>query len=165
MAAFLTEDVFKDVLNKVLEIYRIKNLKENQKKSIRLLALDKRDVLAVLPTGYGKSLIYQVLPKLFEEGYNLLYGSKKTFSIIVVSPLEYIREQQVIKLNALGIKAVCLEKSTETDRAILSGHSYEILFGSAEQWLSSKWKKAIQEKRITNITALVVDEVHTVELW
>ena len=154
--------MFEDVLNKVLEIYRIKNLKENQKKSIRLLALDKQDVLAVLPTDYGKSLIYQVSPKLFEEGYNLLYRSKKTFSIIVVSPLEYIREQQVIKLNALGIKAVCLEKSTETDRAILSGHSYEILF---EQWLSSKWKKAIQEKRITNITALVVDEVHTVELW
>ncbi len=77
MAAFLTEDVFEDVLNKVLEIYRIKNLKENQKKSIRLLALDKQDVLAVLPTDYGKSLIYQVSPKLFEEGYNLLYRSKK----------------------------------------------------------------------------------------
>ena len=166
MAAFFGGDIkFDNVLASVLKIYNIKKLKNNQETCIRLLADDKRDVLAVLPTGYGKSLIYQILPKLYEEGYKMLHGLYMNFTIIVVSPLEYIRKQQVTKLKNLGIKAANLDNSNEVDEAISNGQDFEIIFGSAEQWLSPHWKKALQTKRLANIIALVVDEVHTVELW
>ena len=46
------------------------------------------DVIAILPTGYGKSVIYQMLPNIIQE----LEGEMAT--VIVVSPLDFIRQQQ-----------------------------------------------------------------------
>jgi superfamily II DNA helicase RecQ len=67
-------------------------------------------MFAVLPTGFGKSVIYQVLPALFSELHRLLCGTIENFVVAVVSPLEYIRAQQVetlgLGLRKLGIQAV-----------------------------------------------------------
>lgn len=43
--------------------------------------------------------------------------------------------------------------------------SFNIVFGSAEQWLTDRWKKALQFGTLHCIDVLVVDEVHTVETW
>ena len=40
-----------------------------------------------------------------------------------------------------------------------------IVFGSAEQWLSDRWKKALQFGSLNDTEILVVDEVQTVETW
>ena len=166
MAALFGGDAkFDNVLASVLKIYNIAKLKNNQERCIRFLVKDKLDVLAVLPTGYGKSLIYQVLPKLYEDGYRMLRGLYMNFTIVVVSPFEYVRTQQVAKLNNLGIKAVSLDNGNKVDKAISNGQDFEIIFGSAEQWLSLHWKKAIQMKKLANIKAIVVDEIYIVQLW
>jgi superfamily II DNA helicase RecQ len=65
-------------------------------------------VFAVLPTGFGKSRIYQVLPVLFSELHRLRHGTIKNFVVAVVNPLEFICVQQVETLRKLGIQAVCL---------------------------------------------------------
>jgi superfamily II DNA helicase RecQ len=65
-----------------------------------------QDVFAVLPTAFRKPLIYQVLPALFSELHRLLRGTIENFVVAVVSPLEYIRVQQVETLRKLGIQAV-----------------------------------------------------------
>jgi superfamily II DNA helicase RecQ len=70
-------------------------LKEQQKFSIRKLVVDSQDVFAVLPTGFGKSLIYQVLQVLTSGLHRLRHGTIKNFVVAVVRPLEYIRVQQV----------------------------------------------------------------------
>jgi superfamily II DNA helicase RecQ len=51
------------------------------------------DVLGILPTGFGKILIYQLLPKVFASYWFAKTGEKKTCNVIVVSPLELIRKQ------------------------------------------------------------------------
>ena len=57
-------DLFHDFLNYVLEKYGFQDLRlrEEQYEVLKSIVLGKSDVLAVLPTGYGKSLIYQLLP-------------------------------------------------------------------------------------------------------
>jgi hypothetical protein len=51
-------------------------------------------------------IIYQVLPALFSELHRLLRGTIENIVVAVVSPLEYIRIQQVETLRKLGIQAV-----------------------------------------------------------
>ena len=57
------------------------------------------------------------------------------------------------------------DNGNKVDKAISNGQDFEIIFGSAEQWLSPHWKKAIQMKKLANIKAIVADEVRTVQLW
>jgi hypothetical protein len=68
-------------------------------------------VFAVLPTGFGKSLIYQVLPTLFSELHRLCHGTVKNFVVAVVIPLEFIRVQQVERTKLFA--SVRLNRETE----------------------------------------------------
>ena len=63
-----------------------------------------RDALAVLPTGGGKSLCYQ-LPALVREGL-----------VVVISPLVALMEDQVMALQRRGIAAACLHAGLEPAR-------------------------------------------------
>ena len=59
-------------------------LKSNQRAALEVLVCDKRDLLAILPTGYRKSLIYQLFPDVL---FNVLCG-KVNSAVLVVSPSE-----------------------------------------------------------------------------
>lgn len=87
-------------------------------------------------------------------------GTKKTISVLVVSPLELIRRQQVERLNVSGVKATSLEDLRCEDLKEI-----EIVFGSAEQWLSEKWRSSLKSGNFKGAKFFVVDEVHTVETW
>ena len=87
-------------LNASLESFVHKTLKDEQKECIRRIVCHGRDVLAVLPTGFGKSAIYQLIPKvLFHMGRTANATSKTT--VAVVSPLDYIRKEQVASIEQL----------------------------------------------------------------
>ena len=60
-------------------------------------------------------------------------------SVVVVSPLEYIRKQQVenLKKEDFGITAATIGESVEVDREIETG-KVDIVYGNAEQWLSDR---------------------------
>ena len=64
-------------------------LKDEQKKCISAL-LQKKDVLGLLPTGFGKSLIFQLHPRIFE-----LVNGRKNCHVVIVSALNAITEEQV----------------------------------------------------------------------
>ncbi|XP_068720435.1 ATP-dependent DNA helicase RecQ-like [Montipora capricornis] len=87
-------------------------------------------------------------------------------SVVVVSPLEYIRKQQVENLRTAncGISAATIGESIEMDREIANG-KFDIVYGSAEQWLSESWRKTLQCGNLHRAEVLVVDEVHTVATW
>ena len=79
------------------------SLKDEQFKCISAI-VNGEDVLAVLPTGYGKSLIFQLLPDV----YDMLLGVNNSI-VIVISPLNALMQDQVAKLNDQGISACMIQ--------------------------------------------------------
>ena len=117
--------------------------------------LDKKDVLALLPTGGGKSLCYQV-PALMMEGMCL-----------VVSPLIALMQDQVGRLERSGIAATCLysgmpykEVKQSLERAM--DGDYKLLYVSPERLQTHLFKDYLPELRLGLIA---VDEAHCVSQW
>ncbi|XP_068671112.1 ATP-dependent DNA helicase RecQ-like [Montipora foliosa] len=108
---------FESSLADALKLFGIQTLKNEQRECLQKLVVEKRDVLAALPTGYGKSIIYQLTLRVFD----------KKSTVLVVSPLESIRDQQIRKLEKVGMHAVDL-----SDEEALSG-------------IGKKGKKAFRE--------------------
>ncbi len=118
-------------------------------------ALSGRDVLAVLPTGGGKSLCYQ-LPALVLEGLTL-----------VVSPLIALMKDQLSALEELGVEAAVLNSSLDAEayaraaERVRSG-TVKLLYAAPE---------AIASGRLSAVLAarppvlLVVDEAHCISQW
>ena len=118
------------------------SLKDEQRECIRRIVCLK-DVLAVLPTGFGTSVIYQLIPKVRMKKLNPSSCFKTSF--VVVSPLEYIRKEQVenIKHEDCGISATTIGESIEVNREIETGN-VDIVYGNPEQWLSDRWRKKLR---------------------
>jgi len=95
------------------------------------------DTLAILPTSFGKSLIFQLLPSVCEQ----LDQKPNNAIVVVVSPLKSLIEHQIKAANemsSLGLKACFL--STGSFEDILEG-KYNIIIDTPESWLNdSKWK-------------------------
>lgn len=114
-----------------------------------------RDVLAVLATGGGKSLCYQV-PALIGDGVTL-----------VISPLIALMKDQVDDLQARGIGAEALNSSGSyaTTRRILSeleeGH-VQILYVSPEKAVSEDFLDLLST---LPITLIAIDEAHCISMW
>ena len=114
-----------------------------------------RSVLAIMPTGSGKSLCYQFPAK---AGKNL---------VLVISPLIALMQDQEKKALDLGIKAAAIHSGLSgSERADKYGKlkekQYQLLFVTPERFR----KKEFRESLATNIVdLLVVDEAHCISLW
>jgi ATP-dependent DNA helicase RecQ len=117
--------------------------------------LDGEDVLAVMPTGSGKSLGFQ-LPAVLLPGTTL-----------VVSPLISLMKDQVDELNRRGIPAAAIHSSLSTDarrealRAAESG-ALRLLYVAPERFASDHFLGTL---RHLPIARFVVDEAHCVSEW
>ena len=156
----LTDELFERALSDSLKDFpHIPCLKEEQKRCLRSVA-DKKDVFGILPTGLGKSLIFQLL--LSRE----LWKLKRT-TVLVVTPLVAIMKDQVKEMNRLGLKAFGIGLGDErSERDLLSSTSdvdIDIVYGSPESWCSPEWAKALKNDFLGKQTVcLVVDEAHAV---
>ena len=90
-----SEDEFSTALAEALRYFKYGSLKLEQIECLRRVIYLREDVLAVLPTGFGKSLIYQIIPKVLKNEND----DTQKFIVCVVSPLEYIRKQQLASIN------------------------------------------------------------------
>ena len=113
--------------------------------------LNGNHVLAVLPTGYGKSHIYQILVLV-----NKIDKGQPT-SALVVCPLRSIVDDQVQEVKALRISGSSFNHASSED---LKAEIYRLIFGSSKNILYNF--DLMKEK---NLVAIVVDESHTVEIW
>ncbi len=114
-----------------------------------------RDVFALLPTGGGKSLCFQ-LPALARPGLT-----------VVVSPLIALMKDQVDALQASGVAATFLNSTLDGDeaRARLRGlhrGEYKLLYAAPERLLLEGWAENLRQ---WNVSALAIDEAHCVSEW
>lgn len=114
-----------------------------------------RDVVAILPTGAGKSLCFQ-LPALAREGLTL-----------VISPLIALMKDQVDALTASGVPATFLNSSIQGSeaqrrRSGLENGYYKLLYAAPERVMNESF---IQELQRWNVTAIAVDEAHCISEW
>lgn len=117
--------------------------------------LENEDTFALLPTGGGKSICFQV-PALIKDGI-----------CIVVSPLIALMKDQVNTLKQKGIKAIALtsgmpynELDTQLDNCIYG--NYKFLYLSPERLQQPLVQERIQQMKVNLIA---VDEAHCISQW
>ena len=95
-----------------------------------------RDVFAIFQAGFGKSLIYQAIPLIFDV---LLEAPGHI--VTVISPLVNLMKDQVEKLTNLGIPAATLSEIEEEKAMGLKKGGFSIVYVSLEAWLNIEYLK------------------------
>lgn len=124
-------------------------------KDIMVSTLNGQDTVAILPTGAGKSLCYQ-LPALLRNGLT-----------VVISPLIALMKDQVDQLLAAGVAATFLNSSldanTQHQRIKELGEGrYKLLYIAPERVMAGNFLTQLGQ---WSIAALVVDEAHCISEW
>ncbi|AOZ77337.1 DNA helicase RecQ [Clostridium pasteurianum] len=143
-----------EALNTLQKYYGYKEFRKSQSDIIDSI-LCKKDTLAIMPTGGGKSICYQI-PALLFNGIT-----------IVISPLISLMKDQVDNIKDLGINAEYINSSLtvkETHSIIekLNNNEIKILYLAPERLESIDFCNLI---RTLNISQIAVDEAHCVSQW
>ncbi len=135
-------------------IFGVERLRDGQQQVIDSV-LDGRDTLAIMPTGSGKSLCYQIPARMLEG------------TTVVVSPLISLMKDQLEKLEAMGIRAAQVNSSLnrEEEEAALEGIRstfHEIVFCTPERLANPEFLSVLREVKIALV---VIDEAHCISQW
>ncbi|MGH7527165.1 MAG: RecQ family ATP-dependent DNA helicase, partial [Gemmatimonadales bacterium] len=144
-----------DALERALhQRFRLPAFRPGQREAAQAV-LEGRDLVAVMPTGAGKSLCFQ-LPALLLQG-----------TTIVVSPLIALMKDQVDGLRGRGMSAAALHSGLAgSERAAaeaeLAGGRLKLLYVAPERLASASFRQAVHRARPAR---LVVDEAHCISQW
>jgi ATP-dependent DNA helicase RecQ len=135
-------------------VFGIQQLRDGQQRVIDSV-LDGKDTLAIMPTGSGKSLCYQIPARILEG------------MTVVVSPLISLMKDQHEKLNEMGIRAVQVNSSLSSEEerealAAIGENRCEIVFCTPERLVMSEFVEVL---KAVKIALVVVDEAHCISQW
>ena len=135
-------------------------LKREQKEALRAVCVEKRDCLCVLPTGFGKSLLFQLVP------FTLDYLTKvNTSCVLVVSPLNAIISDQIEKLESreIGVKVF---KQGYQGVVTTIDDDVKFIYGHAEVFAENDSVKGLLRSPFKDqIKTIVIDETHFIIQW
>ena len=147
--------VRRNTIRKLLRsVFGIERLRDGQQRVIDSV-LDGKDTLAIMPTGGGKSLCYQIPARLLKG------------TTVVVSPLISLMKDQLEKLEELGIRACQVNSSLNAEEehaaldAIAAGEC-EIVFCTPERLASPDFLAVLKQ---ADIVLVAVDEAHCISQW
>lgn len=153
MDYFFSKETPENILNNV---FGYKNFRPLQRNVIQNV-LDGRDTIAVMPTGGGKSLCYQI-PALILDGLT-----------VVISPLISLMQDQVSQLKSLGIPAVFLNSTLDANeyfeicKEIRRG-KIKLLYLSPESLNTNRIQNLLHSENVF-LSCLTVDESHCISSW
>lgn len=162
--ASASEGKWKEAFEAVKEQFELTELLQEQEGAIKAFLLGK-NVFVNLPTGFGKSLIFQCLPIVAD----IVHGQPRGSSVIVViSPLRSLMEDQVHYLNGICIPAIAITdlEDPETIQQVLNGN-FIVVFGSPECLLSTAvWRGIFKSESFTEkLIGVAIDEAHCITQW
>lgn len=143
-----------NALETLKEYFGYSSFKEGQESIIHTI-LDGRDALAIMPTGAGKSICYQV-PALMLPGIT-----------VVISPLISLMQDQVKALNQAGIRAAYINSSLTESQISKALHYasqgvYKIVYVAPERLETLGFRQFASSVDISMVT---VDEAHCISQW
>ena len=140
-------------MDPILNRFGYDEFREGQQEVITALE-EGHDAIAILPTGNGKSFIYQYI------------GIKEKCRVVIVSPLIALMVDQVASLKQLGIhRAVAitsLMSESEKNYILSTLNEYQFIFVSPEMLQTPRFFKQLSK---FEIGLLVVDEAHCISQW
>ncbi len=145
-----------DLLTPLKQVWGYPAFRPHQEEIIRA-TLAGRDVLALLPTGGGKSLCFQ-LPALVRPGLT-----------VVISPLIALMKDQVDQLHANGVGATFLNSTLDEDERkarwrALNAREYKLLYLSPERLFAGDGG-LLESLRRWGVACVAVDEAHCISEW
>ncbi len=146
--------MYNEALKALQKYYGYKDFRASQKDVIESI-LSKKDTLAIMPTGGGKSICYQIPAMLFQG------------LTIVISPLISLMKDQVDNIVDLGINAAYINSSLsnkEISNIIehLRAGNIKLLYLAPERLESEEF---CQLMRMLDIAQIAIDEAHCVSQW
>ena len=147
----------------VCNFFNISKLNEHQKVAISKLVIERKDVFVNLPTGYGKSLIFQSLPLVFDS-----LTKESGHIVLVLSPLLTLIDDQIQNLRALGLSYVSLSHlNTEDEMKAVEKGEYQVVYATPEAVLKNKrWRQMLHNSVFkSKLCAIAVDEAHVIKQW
>ncbi len=140
-------------LEESLKVYFGYNEFRPYQKEIIAGCLNRKDVLAILPTGAGKSICYQ-LPALLLDGL-----------AVVISPLISLMQDQVVSLAKNNVSAAFLNSSLPYDeiRSVMENLSnYKLLYVAPERFSNPEFLECLQR---VSVSLFAIDEAHCISQW
>lgn len=135
------------------QLFGYETFRPGQREIIEAL-VEGQDVLAILPTGMGKSLCYQLPGYLFSK------------PVLIISPLLSLMQDQVDQLKQRGEKRVVALNSflspEQKQYALHFLHEYRFIFVSPEMLLQPQVKARIEQMELS---LMVADEAHCISQW
>jgi ATP-dependent DNA helicase RecQ len=136
------------------KVFGLDSLRPGQRAVIDAV-LQGKHTLAIMPTGAGKSLCYQV-PAMLLPG-----------TTVVVSPLIALMRDQFEKMTAVGIESVQVNSAVKADdirraKAKIGRREVEFVFTTPEQLASTELRALLAK---ANVDLLVIDEAHCITQW
>ena len=138
--------------NQLKSFFGYNEFRQHQKEIIAAI-LEKQDVVAILPTGAGKSICYQ-LPAMILPG-----------TAIVVSPLISLMQDQVASLSKNGLSAAFLNSSlpsSEISMLMQQLDHYKLLYVAPERFADKSFIERLQK---IPISLIAIDEAHCISQW
>jgi ATP-dependent DNA helicase RecQ len=153
--------------SRALHLLRIGSGHENasfrpgQEEAIRAIVSDRRRLLVVQKTGWGKSFVYFIAVRLLRaSGHG---------PALLVSPLLSLMRNQIAAATRMGIRAAAIHSDnydhwTEIEAQVVDG-DIDMLLISPERLANARFRDHVLSKIAARISLLVVDEAHCISDW